>query len=314
MFLSFLFFLQNRLATCTQVLSSTVVFANGTKITLYHDNSNSAYEYFTIRSPPLTYPVNIAISITLKTLPNILDIFQGTPMVKYPNASTLNYMRQYFLSLNNGTASFDIDIYNPDDLFFGLNMTSNSEIIIYATASEITKQPIWKTILFVVMGIVSVGALMLFCYKFWKYFNACLEKLADCADNSWYFITSRIRKPCRKRAQTHVIRNESGPRIILVASMPDPGRFRFENRAIPGLVDHVEKIIEPITAAEEENIQNLPDDFICSVCMIRKKTMMFEPCKHICCCSKCTKEIIILQKKCPLCREVISDVKLAMEL
>ena len=39
-------------------------------------------------------------------------------------------------------------------------------------------------------------------------------------------------------------------------------------------------------------------DYTCKVCMTENSTVLFLPCKHLCCCKTCVKSLI----KCPICR------------
>jgi len=42
----------------------------------------------------------------------------------------------------------------------------------------------------------------------------------------------------------------------------------------------------------------------CVICMTRQRNMLFNPCRHICCCSECAYNNI---HECPICRQVISE-------
>jgi hypothetical protein len=40
---------------------------------------------------------------------------------------------------------------------------------------------------------------------------------------------------------------------------------------------------------------------VCTVCMDRSKSVLFEPCMHLCCCRVCSDAV----EACPVCRAVI---------
>jgi Zinc finger, C3HC4 type (RING finger) len=291
-------------------LQSTRLNTNGTNELFTYDKSLAQYVYFYIPTPDLSNPIVIIMQITSKTLPNVLELYEGNENIIFPNSSTKSDKTVLILLEHNGTAFIELHSFKQENIYFGLKAKYNGNINIIVSFSEMEKTPFWKTIIYVIAGLISTGLLIWLCVVLMKHINNCCDKISDCIEDSCFYIGSKLRRPCKKRPRENVvIPHEGAPRIILVASMPDPGRFRFENRIIPVLVDKLDKMKE--TLADENNVVGIPEEFVCSVCMVRRKTMMFDPCKHICCCSSCSREIIILQKKCPLCREPINDIQIA---
>lgn len=47
----------------------------------------------------------------------------------------------------------------------------------------------------------------------------------------------------------------------------------------------------------------------CVICYKNKKDILLEPCNHLCLCNDCSKELIIHNNRCPICRELISNSK-----
>ena len=64
---------------------------------------------------------------------------------------------------------------------------------------------------------------------------------------------------------------------------------------------------EKITTQKQlEKINNEVDDkYKCSICYEHDRTVVFLPCKHLCCCANCGKVDVTLN--CPICREDINS-------
>lgn len=62
---------------------------------------------------------------------------------------------------------------------------------------------------------------------------------------------------------------------------------------------------EPICISSSEEEEEAEEDsmptIVCAVCMDRSKSVLFEPCMHLCCCSECSDAV----ETCPACRAVI---------
>jgi hypothetical protein len=50
----------------------------------------------------------------------------------------------------------------------------------------------------------------------------------------------------------------------------------------------------------EQEIKKLEIELTCSICLVNKKTILFESCGHFATCFKCTN---IVKKKCPICNK-----------
>ncbi|AXS67766.1 iap-3 [Cryptophlebia peltastica nucleopolyhedrovirus] len=46
-------------------------------------------------------------------------------------------------------------------------------------------------------------------------------------------------------------------------------------------------------------------DFVCVVCMVGKKSILFEPCRHLVCCENCASKV----DQCVMCRSLILERK-----
>lgn len=60
---------------------------------------------------------------------------------------------------------------------------------------------------------------------------------------------------------------------------------------------------EPVKAAEDEG------EPTCTVCCLNRKDVLFWPCKHACCCTKCARELKGLPLLCPVCRQAIDSAE-----
>ena len=80
--------------------------------------------------------------------------------------------------------------------------------------------------------------------------------------------------------------------------------FLFKNKISP---IHKEVKTEKIAIQNQlEKINNEVDDkYKCSICYEHDRTVVFLPCKHLCCCANCGKVDVTLN--CPICREDINS-------
>ena len=51
----------------------------------------------------------------------------------------------------------------------------------------------------------------------------------------------------------------------------------------------------------KEQLEQMGEDKLCSICLVNEKNVMFEPCRHIATCEECSQQV---EKLCPLCRAV----------
>ena len=71
----------------------------------------------------------------------------------------------------------------------------------------------------------------------------------------------------------------------------------------------MKEIKENLTTIEIENknlrdtIEKNEDQKLCKICMVNEKCVLFEPCGHLISCEKCVPS---LEKKCPMCRQLIT--------
>ena len=57
---------------------------------------------------------------------------------------------------------------------------------------------------------------------------------------------------------------------------------------------------------EPENIDGLPEDMVCCICMSARKSVMIQTCKHLVFCGQCDKDFRLknhLKHECPICRK-----------
>ena len=57
---------------------------------------------------------------------------------------------------------------------------------------------------------------------------------------------------------------------------------------------------------DPNNIDNLPEDMICCICMGARKSVMIQTCKHLVFCTQCDREYKIknyMHQECPICRK-----------
>ena len=59
---------------------------------------------------------------------------------------------------------------------------------------------------------------------------------------------------------------------------------------------------EQVKQAQREAKEQADDEKLCVVCLSEPKSIMLEPCRHVCLCPACEPSI----DKCPMCREVPS--------
>eukprot|EP00993_Chasmostoma_nieuportense_P004692 NODE_5348_length_667_cov_22.135185_g5185_i0.p1 GENE.NODE_5348_length_667_cov_22.135185_g5185_i0~~NODE_5348_length_667_cov_22.135185_g5185_i0.p1 ORF type:complete len:196 (-),score=36.52 NODE_5348_length_667_cov_22.135185_g5185_i0:50-637(-) len=70
----------------------------------------------------------------------------------------------------------------------------------------------------------------------------------------------------------------------------------------------IRKETEPQSPIHPETMNSiLSDDSNCGICMIRKKEIIFRPCRHHICCKNCAATLVMHQSPCPLCRTVITS-------
>jgi hypothetical protein len=63
------------------------------------------------------------------------------------------------------------------------------------------------------------------------------------------------------------------------------------------------RLEEAITRATAED-----DPRMCVICMEKEKSVLLNPCKHICLCGECCTAVISAENNCPVCRTLITDV------
>lgn len=72
---------------------------------------------------------------------------------------------------------------------------------------------------------------------------------------------------------------------------------RYELREIFGISDSDERAINDKDAGKE-----------CVICMTEPKDTAVLPCRHMCMCSECAKELRLQTNKCPICRQPIEEL------
>ena len=50
---------------------------------------------------------------------------------------------------------------------------------------------------------------------------------------------------------------------------------------------------------------NQANQDLCCICIERKKTVVFLPCRHMCTCEQCSDQVLSSTNKCPMCNEEI---------
>jgi len=65
---------------------------------------------------------------------------------------------------------------------------------------------------------------------------------------------------------------------------------------------------ERAATAETPNIENLPDNRVCVVCLGAERQVILLPCGHVCVCATCADTLISAGHACPVCRSVITNV------
>lgn len=51
---------------------------------------------------------------------------------------------------------------------------------------------------------------------------------------------------------------------------------------------------------KDKQIDNIPDEYLCKICMAKPINCILEPCMHFCICQDCIE--ILTDTKCPICR------------
>ena len=63
-------------------------------------------------------------------------------------------------------------------------------------------------------------------------------------------------------------------------------------------------LVETQTTSASSGSQQDDTQLRCVICMTRQRNILFNPCRHMCCCSECAHNNI---HACPICRQVISQ-------
>jgi len=78
-----------------------------------------------------------------------------------------------------------------------------------------------------------------------------------------------------------------------------------------GLDDN--EFLECSKSTTKDSIQKIKlkkDEIRCVICLDKVRTILFQPCNHLVCCTKCSK---IVNSKCPICRkEITSSLRVYM--
>jgi hypothetical protein len=54
--------------------------------------------------------------------------------------------------------------------------------------------------------------------------------------------------------------------------------------------------------------QNGEESKECLICLTDRKDTLARPCKHVTLCNACAKVVMMGDRKCPLCRQIIEDI------
>ena len=60
-----------------------------------------------------------------------------------------------------------------------------------------------------------------------------------------------------------------------------------------------------VKVEDKKEQSNNNESMVCCVCLDKQKNVLFEPCKHICCCIECSKNLN--PNICPICRKIINE-------
>jgi len=112
----------------------------------------------------------------------------------------------------------------------------------------------------------------------------------------------------------------SGSNVIMnFRNFQSRGRFQFGNNSVMKMVKSnflprkkmkKKKMESKIKFSElQEANDDTPEQLVCIVCTEFVKNTIFDPCGHSCTCLKCSKKIMDENRKCPICREKIKEVK-----
>lgn len=73
-------------------------------------------------------------------------------------------------------------------------------------------------------------------------------------------------------------------------------------------VTKAENVKEALLQLEGNSVTTDVEENLCVVCHDHKKTILFEPCRHLCCCIECARKLVD-HPNCPVCRTSIQSVK-----
>lgn len=54
--------------------------------------------------------------------------------------------------------------------------------------------------------------------------------------------------------------------------------------------------------------EGTPENLTCRICMANLKNVMMLPCKHVCCCLDCARQVEVPMTKCPICRRGVDKM------
>lgn len=98
--------------------------------------------------------------------------------------------------------------------------------------------------------------------------------------------------------QAVLVKNNGGPfQVRVVRQLLWVDGVRYELREIYG-----------IGSSESQNFNDSDSSKECVICMTEPKNTAVLPCRHMCMCSECAKELRVRSDKCPICRQPIEEL------
>ncbi|KAL2468570.1 putative E3 ubiquitin-protein ligase [Forsythia ovata] len=92
-------------------------------------------------------------------------------------------------------------------------------------------------------------------------------------------------------------KDEGNFRVKIIKQILWTDGVRYELREIYG-----------ISSSDETTISDVDSGKECVICMTEEKNTAVLPCRHMCMCSECAKELRLQSNKCPICRQPIHEL------